>query len=78
MTLPDKCPNCGSTEMRQAPHGGYAFFRYEPPKANLRKLGTGAKTHNENALARVQTSQRAPATEIVVCAKCGNLYAKEG
>lgn len=77
MTLPGKCPSCGSTELREQPQGGYHLFRYKAPKVNIRNIGTAAKAHNKNAMERLQQASRALPTEIVVCAKCGAVYAKE-
>jgi hypothetical protein len=77
MKLPGICPSCKSTQTRPLPRGTETLFAYRPPTLNLRKVGASAEAHNKDAIARVNDAQAMGGTEIVICAVCGTVYARE-
>lgn len=77
MTLPGICPMCKSTKTRKTPKGMDALTSYRPPRTNLRMVGAGAEQHNKDAVTRIHDAQENGGLDIVICADCGAIYARE-
>jgi hypothetical protein len=68
---------CKSAKTRMLPKGANVLFAYRPPTANLRMVGASAEAANKNAIQRVHDAQDMGGTELVICADCGTVYARE-
>jgi len=75
MTLPNKCPHCGSIEILQLSERANTVYKYRPPSVPIRNLGNNAD-YNRRAVEKNDAAERGTAYDVVACAKCGAVYAK--
>ena len=73
--LPNKCPFCKSTEVLKFSKRASTVYKYRPPSVPYRMLGNNEE-HNKRVEAINLEAEEQQAIDVVICAKCGSVYAK--